>query len=487
MHIEISDTRTLGDKEPVVREMEFHDMPVSIGSHSANVVQLPATDIAPYHAMLLPLGDERWIYQPTSSENKASVNGTEIAEKVDLDDGDTIEIGYFAIKFTLDLEPDLALPEPGNIEELARIREFPLPPRSDVRQPDADISLDAGRQRSLAAFTLSLHGCNDYPSLLERTLSLLMSEFHARTGWVGIRRDPTGQLEFVDGRNNQGERVTELKLMETFAYRCLTRRQFIRIPRTGDGVTQSVLAVPVLCRRGALGLLYVDTKRHRHVYDDADFDFITVVSGVLSAHLDALVEDQLEQKASRIATELALLRDVQARLDPTNAPQWSQLQIAAFAKAGLERAGNVYDIMRLPNGLAAFLVGSVEAQPRRAAVAIGETRSTFRMAGLHADPPHVQLKAMTWLLHDPSSPCALNGVIVVMNPKTGAMEACSAGQIGAVIVDRRGEVRSLVNPKHPAAGVERAFDYTGHAERLKPGETLAFYSEGCTTVWRPVR
>ena len=265
MQLEITNLRTVKDDDPDVRSMEFHHAPVTVGSHSANLVHLADVEIAPYHAIFLPVGEDQWVYQPTVQDGQTTINEQPVLEKTELEDGDVIIITHFEIRFTLDLEPELVLPEPGNVQELARIRDFPLPPRSEVHRVEDDVTLDTGRQRALAAFALKLRSCTDIPRLLECTVGMLLEELGARTAWMGVRRKTIGRLEFVHGRHARGEESGEPNRLETFEYRCLTRHQFIRIPKTGDKETQSVLAVPLLGASGALGLLFADTRRRTRI------------------------------------------------------------------------------------------------------------------------------------------------------------------------------------------------------------------------------
>ena len=60
MRLEVTDTRTLTDENPLVREMEFRKPPVSVGSHSENLVQLPDINIAPNYATLEIVNDN-WV------------------------------------------------------------------------------------------------------------------------------------------------------------------------------------------------------------------------------------------------------------------------------------------------------------------------------------------------------------------------------------------------------------------------------------------
>lgn len=482
MRLEVTDTRTLTDEVPMVREMEFRKPPVSVGSHSENLVQLPDISIAPYYASL-DIVDDKWTFKPAVRDGLATQEGRPITEPLEIKDGDVLVISYFSLKFTIDPDvevDDLSVaPASG---ELAKIRQYPVPPRTEIKKQDLDVSLTPARQATLSQFVFSLRGVNDIPALLETSLKFLRTEFAARLAWVGVRRGITGPLEFMDGLSEAGPHHANPPKFETFEYRCVDRHQFLSIPRTGDEDTQSVLAIPILGAKGAIGLIYVDSKKHTRVYDAADLGFISIVARVIGPMFESFFEQRGPGKSAGGGADLGLLRQMQAALDPKNVPEWSTLQVAAFSKSGTGSAGDIYDIMRLPNGLAAVLVARVTADPVRTATVLPMIQGAFRLAGLHADPPRTQLKALNWMLYSEASPCRVDAVIGLINPKTGVAELSTAGSIGAVYVSVDGEGTKLAAANSPAVGTTKSFDYAGIPIRTKTGDTLAFYTPGWMTA-----
>lgn len=480
MRLEVTDTRTLTDETPMVREMEFRKAPVSVGSHSENLVQLPDIGIAPFYASL-DIVDDKWMFKPSVRDGLATQDGRPVTEPIEIKDGDVIVITYFSLKFTIDPDvevDDLSVaPASG---ELAKIRQFPVPPRTEIKKQDLDVSLTPTRQGTLAQFVFSLRTVNDLPALLETTLRFLRTEYAARLAWVGVRRNTTGPLEFMDGLSEAGPHHANPPKFETFEYRCVDRHQFLSIPRTGDDDTQSVLAIPIMSAKGAIGLIYVDSRKHTRVYDAADLGFLSITARVLAPLLESIFDQKGPGRFSGAAPDLGLLRQIQAALDPRNVPEWSTLQVAAFSKSGTENAGDLYDIMRLPNGLAAVIVGRVTADLVRTAAALPQIQGAFRLAGLHADPPRTQLKALNWMLQSDSSPCRLDAAIVLINPKTGVAELSTAGAIGALLITVDGEGKKLAVPTSPAVGTTRSFEYAGVPIRMKTGDTLALYTPGWT-------
>lgn len=480
MRLEVTDTRTLTDENPMVREMEFRKPPVSVGSHSENLVQLPDIDIPPKYATL-DIVNDNWVFRPNVNDGPARQDGKPINEPVELKDGDVIVINYFSLRFIIDPEveaDDLAITSATG--ELAKIREFPVPPRTEIRKVDADVSLTAARQNTLSQLMFSLRACNDLPNLLESILRFLRPEFAARLVWMGVRRTSAGPLEFMDGLSEGGPHPSNPPKFETFEYRCLDRHQFLSIPRTGDVDTQSVLAIPIMASRGAIGMIYIDSRKHTRVYDVADLGFLTVLARFIAPLLESIFDQKSPGRSAGGGNDLGLIRQMQATLDPRNVPEWSGLQVATFSKSGSGSAGDVYDIMRLPNGLAAVLVGRVSADLVRTATALPQIQGAFRLAGLHADPPKTQLKALNWILHSETNPCRLDAAVLLANPKTGVAEISTAGAIGALHIAADGEARKLATPGSPAVGSLKSFDYTGTPIRMKTGDTLAIYTPGWT-------
>lgn len=484
MRLEITDTRTLTDAKPDVRELQFRNIPVPVGSGSNNLVQLPDMNIAPHHATLRPMG-EHWVYEPMLTDEGTKINGQPVGDSVELGDGDVIEIRHFELRIMLDEEVVLEPAEVVQPGDLIKIKQYPLPPRSVVRKPDVNVSLTPPRRKTLASITAEWGECASLAALLERMVDLLLQEYAARAVWVGVRNDVNGPLEFIEGRTDQAARFDEPPKLETFIYRCLSRSQFITIPRTGEADTQSVLAVPIFSARGAIGLIHIDSRKHTRIYDEPDLDFLTLLADLVSPRIETLLaKGALTAATTDGADALAvptpkLIHKIRSKCRIETPPSWPTLQTALFARDGEESVGDVCDVMKLPNGLAAFLIGHVDAEPLRTAAAIAEIRGAFRVAGLHADPPHVQLKALNWLLSENPEPCRVEIAVLVINPKTGTMEIAAAGKMGVLSIDADGQPRRVGPASSPPLGAAKSADYTGTTDRLDEGHTLALFTRGC--------
>jgi serine phosphatase RsbU (regulator of sigma subunit) len=317
---------------------------------------------------------------------------------------------------------------------------------------------------------------------MDRSIAEMMRLFDGRRVWMGARRNGYGRLEFVETLHMDGSTSGEPPNLETFEFRCADRGQILCIVQTAETQTESAMCVPLLTKRGILGILYVDNKAGAVPYGEQDLDMLTAMASIVARQLELIVEEQIRLQHSITAGELSFMRELQAKMDPATVPVWDTVQIAVYCKPGLEHAGDIYDMMRLPNGLAAFVCGHVGGSATHAAIAMAETRASFRIAGLHADPPHVLMRAVNWLIYDEKNPCAESCVGIVMNPKTGAMQYATAGDIGAVVVGPRGDLRPLTRPDVPEIGKIKDYAYTSDAGRLQEGETIVLFTPGCRTV-----
>ena len=487
MRLEITDLRTIRDDTPSGRTLEFRSGSVTIGSHSESLVQLPDVDVAAHHATIERTGDA-WIYRPmTRDDRQTRINDRPANGDVPLKDGDVLVVTHFEIRVSIEPEGrEVEVTQVGRLGELALIKQYPIPPRSTVRRTDEKVSLAGPRQKAIADLAMQFRGCRDLPSLMESTLKFLEAELAARMVWFGARKNPTGPIEFMDARLDGAVSMAEPPKLETFSYRCLNRQQHISIPRTGDGVTQSVVAVPILAGPDAIGLLYVDSSRRTRVYDDSDLDFVTLVAGLVRPLLEMFLKSaqgllgaqESTSHPAPAAGNWSLVHQLRDKVEPKKLPQWPTLELAHYDIRGKERAVDVLDAIRMPNGLAAVLLGRVMGDPARVAMAISEIRGAFRVAGLHADPPRIQLRAMNWLLSDKEHPCSFDASIAVINPKSGAFEISTAGRVGAFVIASGGQAKSFVLAESPAVGNGQVIEYKGQTSKIAPGESILLFTAG---------
>ena len=477
MHIVVS------KQDTVVQSLTLSTDVVEIGSDPDVQVYLPDGRIAPHQASLLSV-EGGWVVEPVDRRHALILNAEVAEERAPIKNGAEIRLGDFALKIYIDMDEDAPPVKSAVTEEVAKLREHALP-HGSVTRKEKEITLAPDARGRAADFALRLHECIDFTGLLNKSAGALLKVFDARMVWIGVRRQGYGELEFIAGERKDGKTVGDPPGLPTFRYRCLEHDQFIVVPRADERETESTLAIPLITSRGRLGMIYIDSPAGARPYGTPHLDELTMYGALIGRQLEAIVAEQVHLQEAVNSGELAFVREVQARMDPTTVPQWDELQLAVYCKPGLKRAGDVFDVMRLPNGLASFLVAHAEASSTRTALAMAEVRAAFRMAAMHADPPHIFLRALNWLLRADRDAGRLHCAAVVMNPKSGACEYATAGDIGAIVVDHSGEPRVLADPAVEALGQGQEYNRLARSERLAPKETLVFYTAGCWNVTDP--
>ncbi|MCH7812481.1 MAG: SpoIIE family protein phosphatase [Planctomycetes bacterium] len=466
------------DDNEVIRDQTFSTGPISLGSDARANIHLPNLAVHLEHLRLDTSGTGQWNVESAAPTATATVNGRRLQQRCPVFNGDQIAVGPFVLQVILGDDGAFGPTGKTSLDALARIKEFPLPRGGEVRKADQPITLDPERLHGLAGFAHELVCCQEIEALMDRTLAHLLQVLPIRTAWFGLRRQPHGDLELMEGRNSDGSTGTEPPMLPTFEYRCVERGQCLRLRKAERG--GSALVVPLEARRGRLGLLYVQSKRQGAV-GHAQLDMLYAIGLHVAARLEAVLMGTLQRRVEKAAltTDWTVLREVQSQLDPPNLPTWPGCQLAVFRKPGLERGGDAYDAMTMPNGMAAMMVGTVEADPVPGSVAVTQVHTAFRVAGLHGDPPKTLLRELNWLLAGTGADSRLSVAHVVLNPKNGAFEYCIAGPTGALIMDTSGRHRELAVLQAEPLNARKSSDFKRCSDRLVAGETLALFSCGC--------
>lgn len=473
------------DGTELIETKHFETRPIAIGSGQDCDIRLPDRRVLPRQALLSPRPDGTWVIEAAESGMPVTLNGRTVNHAAPIGNADEVEIGTFTLALYRTGAEELAevsRPQTMVPHQVAELRARPLPPGSIVKADREDLKLTGLAAKQLAAYGQLLRACSDVPRLIDVALEMLLAEFAGRVVYAATRRNAFGPFESVHGCTPDGRVVDEPAALDVLTYRCLEHLQLICVPRAESEGVESLMAVPLNASRGPVGLLYVDRRKGSAAFEEADLDRLIAYAAQTAAQLDVLLGKQEAAQDSVNTGHLLFIRELQARLDPKSVPQWTGLQSSVYCKPGVERASDVFDIMRLPNGCAAVMIAGLAGEPPRSAIAMAEVRAAFRMSALHADPPQLFLRAMNWMLCEDAHHCELNVALVVIHPATGELHYCTAGTIGAVVIDTHGDSRELTHRAAPPAGKTPNYPYEPGSDLLGPDELLALFTPGCWSV-----
>ncbi|HSW43957.1 MAG TPA: SpoIIE family protein phosphatase [Phycisphaerae bacterium] len=472
--------------DAVLADLTFEEEEVRVGSDPACAVVLPDQQISPNAAIIAPTGHGGWHVERVGSAENLLLNDQAVGEQAPLTEGDVLVLQNYLIEFHLSaaLEEHVVEDARMGVEELAKIRKFPLPAGSIVKRHFEGITMVKDQLDLASDLGVRISHCRDIHELIDISLGLLLRSLNVRMAWIGIRLHAHGELEVIGGRLPSGQPCDNSPLIPLLQYRCCERGQHICIRKVRDQPEiGSAMGVPLSAGRNCYGMIYVDRRTHARRFQIPDLDLLTAFGSAVTAKLNDLMRLQQQREAAISASEVSIIQAIQAQLDPKQSPNWPNFKMAAYSRSGQETPGDVFDVVRRPDTeVTAFLVGHARASGASLALALAQLHSTFRVAMLHNDPPHAFARELNWLMYSEHDPVIVDEMCVLLDAPSGKIQYCRAGKIGAFVVDPHGQPRKLPTADGPSVGAARNYEYLAKSDTLAPGETLAIYTRGVATA-----
>jgi len=476
------------ERSTQLAEVICREEAVYVGSHEECEVRLPDPQVAAQLGVIYAEEENMWVFEQIDPEAQVQLNGAPVTDKVRLKSGDQIKISGYIIRAESDRAP-LAEP-PGrpaakraSVARLTRFVRYRLPPGTVIKRTDDAVTVQPEQMARLGQTNVVLGQCNTVEELMERGLEILLETFGAHRAWMGVRRVNYGAMEYVEGRLSTGQTADLPETGENLKPRVLDRAQFVLLPYGDDTGPGSVLTGPLAGPEGTLGMVFIDASETDRRFEMHDLDFFILLLNTLAAQLDAIFKQTAKTRAAMLEGEVTVAHAIQTRLTPRKLPQWGELQFGAFREMGRERMSDIYDVVRLSNQMALFMIAHTSATGPIPSMLMAQAQATFRSAAMHMDAPHVLLRSLNHLLYDASEDRSLDCFVGVVEPPTGNMRYARAGKMGAYIIGNRGEERGLgmAEPTPPLGKVkDAAFDLC--SEKLDRGETLVLFTAGVITA-----
>lgn len=469
-------------------EVTCRDEAIYIGSDERCEVCLPDPQIAAQLGVVYAEDDAVWVFEQIDQEGQAQLNGALVTEKVQLKTGDQIKV----LEYIIRAEAERARPaaprtrpvaKRASVARMTRFVQYRLPPGTIIKKTDDEVTVRPEHMLRVGGVNVVLGQCDTIEGLMERGLEILLDAFGAYRAWMGVRRLGYGPMEYVEGHFSTGHTADLPETGENLKPRVLDRAQFALLPYGDDSDPTSVLTGPLVGLEGTLGMVFLDAGETERRYDTQDLDFFILLLNTLAAQLDAIFRQIAKNRAAMLAGEVTVAHAIQTRLTPRKLPQWEELQFGAFREMGRERTGDIYDVVRLANQMAFFMIAQTSATGAVPSMLMAQAQAAFRIAAMHMDAPQILLRSLNNMLYDGTQDHPLDCFVGVIEPSSGNMRYARAGRMGTYIISNRGEERSLGTGKPaPPLGTKKNPTYELHPERVESGETLVLFTHGVVTA-----
>ncbi|ULR51994.1 SpoIIE family protein phosphatase [Streptomyces deccanensis] len=215
---------------------------------------------------------------------------------------------------------------------------------------------------------------------------------------------------------------------------------------------------------------------------------------------------QALSRAGAAETERELTDGLQRTMLPTLGPEIPGMSVAARyvpTGGGLQVGGDWYDMIALPSGRFALVIGDVQGHDVRAAGLMGQLRIALRAYASEGHRPDAVLSRASRFLHGITDSAAdtypdlrfATCLYVEVDPATGVLDIARAGHPDPVVRMADGTVLVRPTPGGLPLGIDPDADYPTTRLVLEPGETMLLCTDGLIetgghdldTGWRRIR
>ena len=261
---------------------------------------------------------------------------------------------------------------------------------------------------------------------------------------------------------------------------------FMRITTQGDDhyrLTkalgfESYLSVPLLADGEAIGALTLVTAGSGRTIGSEEL--------WLAEDLAAQVATVI-RRARAFDEQTTIARHLQSSLLPQSVDQNPRITVAVryvTGDRGTQVGGDFYDVIPLPKGHVALVIGDVEGHDMTAATVMGQLRSALRAYLMLNRDPGVVLSLLNEFALKSESPRLATATLAVLNSESGEIELASAGHPAPLMSVGQTQATSVPLTTGPPLGVHR-YTYPVVTSTLQPGARLVFYTDGLIDVGRP--
>lgn len=253
-------------------------------------------------------------------------------------------------------------------------------------------------------------------------------------------------------------------------------------PLDSDAALERVHAVrlwaPLTVGEERIGALLLTRPAGAAVFAAGDAKLLSALAALAAAVVQNARLHAAALAQARLARELQLAHDVQAKLMPSSLPTAAGWSLAAWWSAAREVAGDFYDATRHGDGVA-VTVGDVADKGMAAALFMALTRSVLRASGGDGrGSAEVVERANALLCADASDGMFVTLVYAQLRPD-GTVRYANAGHNPPLLQRADGQLERLGRTGMLVGWDEHA-RFGEASATLAPGDALLLYSDGVT-------
>jgi sigma-B regulation protein RsbU (phosphoserine phosphatase) len=245
----------------------------------------------------------------------------------------------------------------------------------------------------------------------------------------------------------------------------------------GRSGARSELAVPIVSNEKVIGALNVESDR-LSAFTSADADLLSFFASAAALSIEKTLLHRKVVENERIENQLNTARDVQAGLLPRASPEVPGYEIAAVNLPTWTIGGDYYDYIPLVDGRMGMVIADVSGKGIPAALIMATFRAALRTELRERAAIDGLVESLNRTLLDSQRDVRfVTAVYGVLEPSEGRLTYVNCGHNPPMLLRADGS-RELLDRGGPALGLFESRGYEAATLTLRPGDTLALYTDG---------
>ncbi|HEY1263435.1 MAG TPA: SpoIIE family protein phosphatase [Terriglobales bacterium] len=220
------------------------------------------------------------------------------------------------------------------------------------------------------------------------------------------------------------------------------------------------------------------------IFEDPDGNSFALVG---RDELTQQIESQRRRKAEkeeterRMAQELGIARQVQARLFPQSLPPLKTLEYAGICIQARQVGGDYYDFLHLGRDRLGLVIGDIAGKGIAAALLMANLQANLRnQSALALDEPQRLLRGVNQLFYENTTDSAYASLFFAeYDDRARRLRYANCGHLPGLLFRADGSLEEL-DSTCTLLGLFREWDCYLGERKMFPGDTLIFYTDGVT-------
>lgn len=192
------------------------------------------------------------------------------------------------------------------------------------------------------------------------------------------------------------------------------------------------------------------------------------------------VAEKLESER-RAAQEMEIAKQVQARLFPQTLPPLRTLDYAGMCIQARQVGGDYYDFLNLGQERLGIVIGDISGKGIAAALMMANLQANLRsQCAIAVDHPQRLLRSVNQLFYENTNDSAYATFFFAeYDDRTRRLRYANCGHLCALLL-RSDNTLERLDSTGAVLGLFKEWDCSIGASQLRPGDTLALYTDGVT-------